>query len=61
MNTELANVLMDRDVPSEMPVFVAANCAKDNGIITAKGDNIFAAVRYIHVSFFFQFLLSIRV
>ena len=40
-------LLTYRDVPTEMPVFVAANCAKENGTITPKGDNLFAAVRYL--------------
>ncbi|KAL8593857.1 hypothetical protein ACOMHN_018069 [Nucella lapillus] len=35
-----------RDVPTEMPVFVAANSANDNGTITPRGDNLFAAVSY---------------
>ncbi|XP_041358264.1 histone PARylation factor 1-like isoform X2 [Gigantopelta aegis] len=35
-----------RDDPKELPVFVAANCAKDNGIITPRGENLFAAVKY---------------
>nr|KAG5698518.1 hypothetical protein BaRGS_023221 [Batillaria attramentaria] len=35
-----------RDDPDEMPVFVAANSAKENGIITPRGDNLFAAVSH---------------
>lgn len=34
-----------RDDPSEMPVFVASNCAKENGNLIPVGDNLFAAVQ----------------
>ena len=36
-----------RDDPQELPVFVAVNSAKTSCKIEAKGDNLFAAVRYI--------------
>ncbi|XP_061165509.1 histone PARylation factor 1-like [Saccostrea echinata] len=36
-----------RDEPSEMPVFVAVNQAKDSCKITPKGENIFGAVKNI--------------
>ncbi|KAK3608963.1 hypothetical protein CHS0354_026292 [Potamilus streckersoni] len=35
-----------RDDPNEMPVFVAENSAKVNSTITARGDNLFAAIQY---------------
>ena len=54
-------LLTCRDVPSEMPVFVAANSAKENGNITPRGDNLFAAVRYTGIDFVWQvFLLCIH-
>ncbi len=34
-----------RDHPKDMPVFVASNAAKENGILTPRGENIFAAVK----------------
>lgn len=33
-----------RDIPSEMPVLLASNCAEKDGNFTIMGDNIFAAV-----------------
>lgn len=35
----------NRDVPDELPVWVGANEAKKNCLITPVGDNVFAAVK----------------
>lgn len=34
-----------RDSPSEMPVFLCNNQSKKDGVLTAMGENIFAAVK----------------
>ena len=36
---------LNRDDPQEMPVFVASNAAKENGNITPRGENLFAALK----------------
>ncbi|CAH1778007.1 unnamed protein product, partial [Owenia fusiformis] len=35
-----------RDDPKEEPVFVASNCASVNGVITPRGENLFAAIKW---------------
>ena len=37
-----------RDDPNELPVFVGFNEAKKNCRIEKKGENLFAALKYIH-------------
>ncbi|XP_060531382.1 histone PARylation factor 1 isoform X2 [Cylas formicarius] len=35
-----------RDSPEELPIFLASNCANEDGTFTVMGDNIFAAVNF---------------